>query len=124
MITARAFGSDPGHARVWSFRSMRQAAGAAYALTGHTLHLMVSSLDGHRSDLHRDRTAVYSTSGISKSFLVKNSTRPLATAAGFIPGKSWLAYGIDTESKSGINCCSRSAPSKNTGKVSLPRIDS
>src|SRR5262249_33880957 len=42
---------------VWSFRSMRQAAGAAYALTGHTLHLMVSSLDGHRSHLNRDRTA-------------------------------------------------------------------
>src|SRR5215470_20083738 len=41
--------------------------------TGHTLHLMVSSLDGHRSHLNRDRTAVYSTSGISKSFLVKNS---------------------------------------------------
>ena len=55
----------PGHARVWSFRSMRQAAGAAHALTGHTLHLMVSSLDGHRSHLNRDRTVVYSTSGIS-----------------------------------------------------------
>src|SRR5215467_9358390 len=53
---------------------MRQAAGVAYALTGHTLHLMVSSLDGHRSHLNRDRTAVYSKSGISKSFLVKNST--------------------------------------------------
>ena len=48
-------------------RSMRQAAGAARALTGHTLHLMVSSLDGHRSHLNRDRTAVYSTSGMSKS---------------------------------------------------------
>src|SRR5262249_60452242 len=45
---------------------MRQAAGAARALTGHT-HLMVSSLDGHRSHLNRDRTAVYSTSGMSKS---------------------------------------------------------
>ena len=33
----------------------------------HTLHLMVSSLDGHRSHLNRDRTAVYSTSGMSKS---------------------------------------------------------
>ena len=40
---------------------MRQAAGAAHALTGHTLHLMASSLDGHCSHLHRDRTAVYST---------------------------------------------------------------
>src|SRR5215471_12178944 len=99
-----AFGSDPGHGRVWSFRSMRQAAGAAHALTGHTLHLMVSSLDGHRSHLNRDRTAVYSTSGISKSFLVKNSTRPVATAAGFLPGKSWLAHGIDTVSISGIHC--------------------
>src|SRR5215468_8615592 len=98
--------------------------GAMVALTGHTLHLMVSSLDGHRSHLNRDRTAVYSTSGISKSFLVKNSTRPLATAAGFLPGKSWLAHGIDTVSISGIHCCSRSAPSKNTGNVSLPRIDS
>src|SRR5262249_46543424 len=38
-------------------------------------------LDGHHSHLNRDRTAVYSTSGISKSFLVKNSTRPVATAA-------------------------------------------
>ena len=46
---------------------MRQAAGAARALTGHTLHLMASSLDGHRSHLNRDRTAVYSTSGMSKS---------------------------------------------------------
>src|SRR5215469_5184581 len=119
-----AFGSDPGHPRVWSFRSMRQAAGAAHPLTGHTLHLMVSSLDGHRSHLNRDRTAVYSTSGISKSFLVKNSTRPVATAAGFLPGKSWLARGIDIVSISGIQCCSRSAPSKNTGNVSLPRIDS
>ena len=44
---------------------MRQAAGAARALTGHTLHLMVSSLDGHRSHLNRDRTAVCSTSGMS-----------------------------------------------------------
>src|SRR5262249_46781623 len=95
-----------------------------HALTGHTLHLMVSSLDGHRSHLNRDRTAVYSTSGISKSFLVKNSTRPVATAAGFLPGKSWLARGIDTVSISGIHCCSSSAPSKNTGNVSLPRIDS
>src|SRR5262249_35912435 len=86
------------------------AAGAAHALTGHTLHLMVSSLDGHRSHLNRDRTAVYSTSGISKSFLVKNSTRPVATAAGFLPGKSWLAHGIDTVSIFGIHCCSRSAP--------------
>src|SRR5262249_29634470 len=74
--------------------------------------------------LHRDRTAVYSTSGISKSFLVKNSTRPLATATGFLPGKSWLAHGIDTVSISGIHCWSRSATSKNTGNVSLPRIDS
>jgi uncharacterized RmlC-like cupin family protein len=46
---------------------MRQAADAARALTGHTLHLMVSSLDGHRCHLNRDRTAVYSTSGMSKS---------------------------------------------------------
>src|SRR6516225_3837809 len=53
---------------VWSFRSTRQAAGAAHALTGHTLHLMVSSFDGHCSHLNRNRTAVYSTSGISKSF--------------------------------------------------------
>ena len=38
---------------------MRQAAGAAHALTGHTLHLiMISSLDGHRSHVNRDRTAV------------------------------------------------------------------
>src|SRR5262245_10170506 len=71
-----------------------------------------------------DPIAVYSTSGISKSFLVKNSTRPVATAAGFLPGKSWLAHGIDTVSISGIHCCSRSATSKNTGNVSLPRIDS
>src|SRR5262249_4026572 len=49
-------------------------------------------LDGQRSHLNRDRTAVYSTSGISKSFLVKNSTRPVATAAGFLPGKTWLAH--------------------------------
>src|SRR5215831_13307474 len=54
----------------------------------------------------------------------KNSTRPVATAAGFLPGKSWLAHGIDTVSISGIHCCSRSATSKNTGNVSLPRIDS
>src|SRR6516162_119508 len=73
---------------------------------------------------NRNRTAVYLTSGISKSFLVKNSTRPVATAAGFLPGKSWLAHGIDTVSISGIHCCSRSATSKNTGNVSLPRIDS
>src|SRR6516164_8216764 len=78
---------------------------------------MVSSLDGHRSHLNRDRTALYSISGISKSFLVKNSTRPVATAAGFLPGKSWLARGIDTVSISGIHCCSRSAPSKTTGNV-------
>src|SRR5499425_876690 len=103
---------------------MRQAAGGAHALTGHTLHLMVNSLDGHRSHLNRDGTAVYSTSGISKSFLVKNSTRPVATAAGFLPGKSWLVHGTDTVSIFGIHCCSRSAPSKNTGNVSLPRIDS
>src|SRR5262249_38343052 len=55
---------------------------------------------------------------------VKNSTRPLATATGFLPGRSWLAHGIDTVSISGIRCCSRSATSKNTGNVSLPRIDS
>src|SRR5215831_5271985 len=72
----------------------------------------------------RDRTAVYSTSGISKSFLVKNSTRPVATAPGFLPGMSWPAHGIDTVSISGIHCCSRLAPSENTGSVSLPRIDS
>src|SRR5262249_51515913 len=94
-------------------------------LTNHDVKTaMVSSLDGHRSHLNRDRTAVYSTSGISKSFLVKNSMRPVATAAGFLPGKSWLAHGIDTVSISGIHCCSRSATSKNTGNVSLPRIDS
>ena len=75
-------------------------------------------------DTIEDERAAYSTSGISKSFLVKNSTRPVATAAGFLPGKSWLAHGIDTVSISGIHCCSRSAPSKNTGNVSLPRIDS
>src|SRR5262245_5488089 len=75
-------------------------------------------------DTIEDERAAYSTSGISKSFLVKNSTRPVATAAGFLPGKSWLAHGIDTVSIFGIHCCSRSAPSKNTGNVSLPRIDS
>ena len=75
-------------------------------------------------DTIEDERAAYSTSGISKSFLVKNSTRPVATAAGFLPGKSWLAHGIDTVSIFGIHCCSRSATSKNTGNVSLPRIDS
>src|SRR5262245_4908042 len=59
-----------------------------------------------------------------EEFLVKNSTRPLATATGFLPGKSWLAHGINTVSIFGIHCWSRSAPSKNTGNVSLPRIDS
>src|SRR5262249_57337006 len=83
-----AFGSDPGHARVWSFRSMRQAAGGAHFLTGHTLHFMVSSLEGHRKPLESRSNCRYSTSGISKSFLVKNSTRLAATAAGFLPGKS------------------------------------
>src|SRR5215510_11555087 len=75
-------------------------------------------------DTIEDERAAYSTSGISKSFLVKNSTRPVATAAGFLPGKSWLAHGIDTVSIFGIHCCSSSATSKNTGNVSLPRIDS
>src|SRR5262249_20092128 len=62
-------------------------------------------------DTIEDERAAYSTSGISKSFLVKNSTRPAATAAGFLPGKSWLAHGINTVSIFGIHCCSRSAPS-------------
>src|SRR5215831_9050691 len=75
-------------------------------------------------DTIEDERAAYSTSGISKSFAVKNSTRPVATAAGFLPGKSWLAHGINTVSIFGIHCWSRSAPSKNTGNVLLPRIDS
>src|SRR5215469_9904871 len=62
-------------------------------------------------------------SNFVEEFLVKNSTRPLATATGFLPGKSWLAHGINTVSIFGIHCCSRSATSKNTGNVSLPRID-
>src|SRR5215813_849103 len=103
---------------------MIQAAGAAYALTGHTLHLMVSSLDGHRSHLNRDEPPFIRHLACPNHYLVKNSTRPAATAAGFLPGKSWLVRGIDTVSIFGIHCCSRSAPSENTGNVSLPRIDS
>src|SRR5262245_1649321 len=44
-------------------------------------------------------TATAPEPGISKSFLVKNSTRPVATAPGFLPAKSWLAHGIGTVSE-------------------------
>src|SRR5215469_15742081 len=115
---------DAKHVRHPARDKTPECAGAQALLT-HVAHRTHSRLRarGCRGS-ERDRTAVYSTSGISKSFLVRNSTRPVATAAGFLPGKSWLARGIDTVSISGIHCCSRWATSKNTGNVSLPRIDS
>jgi hypothetical protein len=84
--------------RVWSFR-FDETSRCGHALTGHTLHLMVSSLDGHRSHFSRDRTAVYSTSGISKSLFGEELDETGGDGGGIparqIVARMWYRHRVD-----------------------------
>src|ERR1700757_2865191 len=93
----------------------RDSLSGAAALLGQELPFELGRR--HISSFSDPAHPAFAGESISKSFLVKNSTRPVATAAGFLPGKSWLARGIDTGATFGIHCCSRLAPARNNSNV-------